>query len=326
MKADFPTIEVLCRWQRDFPLVPEPFAEIARALNSAEEDVRGAVSILLDTGVISRVGAVVRPNTAGASTLAAIKVPHSQLERVAALVSAQSGVNHNYEREHAFNLWFVATGADESSVRRIIERIQGLVHLEVLDLPLEHSYFIDLGFPLEVGTDWKLALAPRERAGRRVVDPIERRVLVALEHGLRLVPRPYAALGQEVDLEEADVISAVERLLQAGIITRFGLVVRHRALGYRANAMVVWDIADAHVDAVGARFAKAAPVTLCYRRPRRLPHWPYNLFCMVHGKERGSVLGSVEELARLAGPDARRHEVLFSRRCFKQRGASLTAA
>ena len=324
MLSNLPSIEILCRWQRNFPLVEEPYAAMAGELHCSEEDVRVAISLLREAGVISRVGAVVRPNTAGASTLAAIKVPAAELERVAEVVSAQEGVNHNYEREHAFNLWFVATGADRASVQRILSRIAGLVGLPVLELPLERSYFIDLGFPLDGRTDWKSSIARAFNSGR-AVDADERRLLMALEHGLDLVPRPFAAVGKSVGLAETDVIARIRRLLRDGIVTRFGLVVRHRALGYRANAMVVWNIPDAEVDEVGTRFAGAEAVTLCYRRPRRLPDWPYNLFCMVHGKERGNVQKNVAELARVAG-SAFPHEVLFSRRCFKQRGASLTAA
>jgi hypothetical protein len=98
-------------------------------------------------------------------------------------------------------------------------------------------------------------------------------------------------------------------------------VVSHRALGYRANAMVVWDVPDDRVDDCGRRLAALAFVTLSYRRPRRLPDWPYNLFAMIHGKDRAQVRGEIEAATRAAGLDGCGRAVLFSRRCFKQRGA-----
>ncbi len=98
-------------------------------------------------------------------------------------------------------------------------------------------------------------------------------------------------------------------------------MVRHRELGYRANAMVVWDVPDAEVATVGRVFAGYPFVTLCYRRPRHLPDWPYNLFCMIHGRCRETVTAQAEVLATAAGDSARRHELLFSRRRFKQCGA-----
>ena len=136
-----------------------------------------------------------------------------------------------------------------------------------------------------------------------------------------MVTRPYHALGERLGLAEADVIDGVRRLLDAGVVKRLGLVVRHRRLGYRSNAMVVWDIPNADVDAVGGRMGACDGVTLCYRRPRRPPRWPYNLFCMIHGKDRERVLAQVDAVARVCDIADRPRRVLFSRRCFRQRGA-----
>jgi hypothetical protein len=98
-------------------------------------------------------------------------------------------------------------------------------------------------------------------------------------------------------------------------------VVRHHELGFTANAMTVWNVPDAKADAAGAAVAAHPFVTLCYRRPRRLPDWPYNLFCMVHGRDRDTVLSQIETLNRVAGLGGYPHAILFSRRRFKQRGA-----
>jgi siroheme decarboxylase len=153
------------------------------------------------------------------------------------------------------------------------------------------------------------------------VTPTERALLAALADGLPLEPRPFAALGSRLGLTEAQALDALRALQDRGVIRRFGVVVRHHELGYRANAMVVWDVPDARVDAAGRALAAAPGVTLCYRRPRRPPDWPYNLFCMIHGRDRGAVLRALEEAAALAGLREVPREVLFSARRFKQRGA-----
>jgi DNA-binding Lrp family transcriptional regulator len=311
-------------YQRDFPLVPRPYEAIASALCASEDGVIGALRDMRDRGALSRVGAAVRPNSAGASTLAAMPVPAHDIPRVADIVSAEAGVNHNYEREHAFNLWFVVTGCDRASVVGTISRIGRASGYEILDLPLEKPYFIDLGFSL--GREG----AARRRNEHRRAPPQtltaqERKVICALENGLALLPRPYAALSKRLGLSEIETIAALRSLTQGGAISRLGLIVRHRELGFRANAMVVWDIPDADADSAGERFARQPFVTLCYRRPRRPPAWPYNVFCMIHGRERGWVLDRVEDLKALAAPAAR-NAVLFSRRCFKQRGARYSAA
>jgi DNA-binding Lrp family transcriptional regulator len=154
-----------------------------------------------------------------------------------------------------------------------------------------------------------------------VLSAADRRLLAAIEEGLPLVERPYAAVGAKIGLRETAVIAGLRRLVADGVIRRFGVMVRHRELGYGANAMVVWDVPDARVPEVGRTLAGLPFVTLCYRRPRRLPVWPYNLFCMVHGRERGAVEALVETASAAAGLDALPRAVLFSRRRFKQRGA-----
>jgi siroheme decarboxylase len=145
-------------------------------------------------------------------------------------------------------------------------------------------------------------------------------VLAALEDGLPLTSTPYRDLGLRAGLDEGTVIETLRRLLEAGLISRLGIIVRHQELGYRANAMVVWDVADDQVVEIGRRFAAVDAVTLCYHRPRR-PGWPYNLFCMVHGRERTAVCDQVAALARDCDVEDVPRDILFSRRRFKQRGA-----
>ena len=151
-------------------------------------------------------------------------------------------------------------------------------------------------------------------------DPRDRALLAVLEDGLPLVSRPYAALGVPIGMDEAEVIARLRRLVEAGIIRRFGLILRHRELGYRANAMVVWDVPDERVRDAARALCALSWITLCYRR-RRHPAWPYNLYCMIHGRERPVVLARVEEATRRAGLEGLPRQILFSRRCFKQTGA-----
>ena len=99
--------------------------------------------------VISRIGAIVAPQRTGWSTLAAMAVPEARLQEVADLVSGFEAVNHNYEREHRFNLWFVVTGPNEAAVGDTLKAIEAATGLQVLDLPLVEAYRLDLGFPLQ---------------------------------------------------------------------------------------------------------------------------------------------------------------------------------
>lgn len=152
-------------------------------------------------------------------------------------------------------------------------------------------------------------------------DPRTRALIAAIEGGLPLVSRPYAAIGRHIGLTEREVLSRLAELLEQGVIKRLGVVVRHRELGYDANAMVVWDVPDQRVGTLGRMIGSYPFVTLCYRRPRRLPQWPYNLFTMIHGRDRAAVLRHVDALVAQLGLHDVTREALFSRRRFKQRGA-----
>ncbi len=135
-------------YQHGFPVCETPFAVIAGQQGVAEDEVIRTIESLQQRGLISRVGPVFKPNRAGASTLAALSVPDDQLEHVAGMVSRFDAVNHNYEREHAYNLWFVVTAADEEQVQQVLDAIEEETGLAVLKLPLKRSFYIDLGFPL----------------------------------------------------------------------------------------------------------------------------------------------------------------------------------
>ena len=166
-----------------------------------------------------------------------------------------------------------------------------------------------------------MSLAPQTGRTPLLLDEADRRLLAAIQSGLPLVTRPYAEIGTRIGLAEAEVIARLENLKQAGIIRRFGVVVRHHEVGYGANAMVVWDVPDEQVRELGRCLAEFDFITLCYRRPRRLPQWRFNLYCMIHGKTREDVLSNLEWMVNRCGLQGLTHKVLFSRRRFKQRGA-----
>jgi DNA-binding Lrp family transcriptional regulator len=146
-------------------------------------------------------------------------------------------------------------------------------------------------------------------------------IVHAIQDGLALTPRPFMDIANRLGVDEETVIDTVRDLQARGVIKRFGVVVRHHELGFHANAMVVFDIPDESLCVTARRLSEDPAVTLCYQRPRRLPKWPYNLFCMIHGQDRRSVLETISALRHATGIQTLPYCVLFSRRRFKQRGA-----
>jgi DNA-binding Lrp family transcriptional regulator len=312
-------LSLLNDFQRAFPLVSRPFQVLAEACGTTENEVLRTLRDSIAHGSVSRVGAVFAPGRIGASTLAALQVPPHRLDQVAAAVSARPEINHNYAREHAFNLWFVAAGAEQAALDRLLGAIAADTQCALLDLPLVQEYRIDLGFDL-TGRHSKVTPPARTNLSSFPLSEPERRLLCALQDGLELVAQPFQALARAAALTERGVLRTIERWVAQGTIRRFGVIVRHHELGYRANAMAVWDVPDVLVDELGRRAACVPGVTLAYRRRRQLPAWPYNLFCMVHGKQRSEALATVREVTGLARLGGYSHAVLFSCQRFKQCG------
>ncbi len=304
--------DIINNFQKGFPLCSNPYLTIAQKLNSinatanveeqiTELSVHSAITDLDNSGVISRIGPVFDHKKAGASTLAALAVKEEDLDKVASIVNQFEQVNHNYARGSHFdktnyNLWFVVTASDPVALNNVLTRIELLTGLKVLILPMEASYHLDLAFAINV-TGNASPKFNEEPLPNAVIDntaqlsEIKKSQLRKLiETGLPKLLKPYEELAKNVDCSEHQVITQLLNWQQSGLVRRFGLVVKHRKLGYNANAMVVWNIDSDKVDAIAAKLAKREEVSLCYRRPRRLPDWPYNLFCMIHGTDKDLVL------------------------------------
>jgi len=316
--------KLLNDYQRDFPLVSHPFAELARRLDVDEATVIEVLQSMRQRGLVSRIGAVFRPNVVGVSALAALAVPVERLDEVAAMVSALTEVNHNYQREHRFNLWFVATTASAAHLQALFHHIEVVCDCgPMLVLPLLEQFHIDLGFGLAPAASsyFQSDVVTLAEVAAIELSASERALVAVLQTGLPLIAQPFAALGWA----EADALALLSRWTVMGVIKRFGVVVRHHELGFTANAMVVWDVPDALVSQVGTRLASSGRVSLCYRRPRALPHWSYNLFCMIHGKNRQEVEQRIAALTQTFDMRAFPQEILFSTRRFKQCGARYVA-
>ena len=316
--------QLLYAYQRDFPICEMPFAEIASRLRCKASEVLRRLAGLERRGVVSRIGPVFTPGRIDASTLVAMAVPRARLDSIAEAVMRYRAVYHVYEREHEFNLWFALAAPNAGKLCETLADVRRRTGLEVLDLRLERDYHIDFEY-----SPWRRPPFGRCPAASGVhtrgrcppLDASDWRVIRAIRDGLSLSARPYAVVADRAGLSEAQVMQGLRRFLREGVIKRIGVVVRHHELDYGANALVVFDVPCYRADVVGERLTRgAAPVTQCYRRIRRAPTWPYNLYCMLHGRHRAEVMGWVDELL----PETvrcLRHAVLFSRRRFHRRGA-----
>ena len=158
-----------------------------------------------------------------------------------------------------------------------------------------------------------------------MIDRTDRALIVATQGGLPLVPRPYHAIAEQLGLCADEVMRRLQAMLETGVVRRIGAVPNHYAIGWTANGMTVWDVADAQVDELGERIGALDFVTHCYRRPRALPAWPYNLFAMVHGSSRDECAVKAGEIRALLGEACDASDILFSTRILKKSGLRIAS-
>ncbi|WP_248517445.1 siroheme decarboxylase subunit beta [Salinarchaeum laminariae] len=341
---------ILDGFQSGFPIEQRPFRAVAEAIGTDEADALDRVEALLDRGLLRRFGPVLNPPVIGASTLAALKVPEGdgirggeaesdRFDAVAEIVNGHEQVNHNYRREHEWNMWFVVTAGSLDRRDAILDDVAAETGLEPLVLPMLTDYYINLEFPVvnddrfarESGAATGVEATRIAESARGDLSAFDADLLLAIQGGFPLSTTPYRDIAESLSASAAaydatveDVLDGVRRLREAGCIKRIGCVVNHVATGFDSNCMVVWDVPDDELDERGRTVGGLPSVTLCYHRPRRPERdWPYNLFTMIHGRDADAVDAKVDELASENLPVE--HERLFSTATLKQTGARYEA-
>jgi DNA-binding Lrp family transcriptional regulator len=315
-------------YQSGFPVEERPFRAVGRRLDVSESEALARVERLLDQGVVRRFGPVLNPPVIGSSTLAALQAPEGRFEEIATVVNGYRQVNHNYRREHEWNMWFVVTASSREKRDEILADIERRTGCTVLDLPMLTDYYISLEFPV-VNTDRfaheslqgdAVSATHLTEDARDDLTRLESDVLLAVQDGFPLSLTPYRDVADAVGADVTAVLAAVRSLLEDGCIKRIGCIVNHVVTGFTNNCMVVWDVPDEELDDRGVAVGRLPYVTLCYHRPRRPDQgWNYNLFTMIHGREAAAVEEKIDELAAEYLPYP--HERLYSTERLKQTGA-----
>ncbi|MFC6763881.1 Lrp/AsnC family transcriptional regulator [Natrinema soli] len=316
-------------YQSGFPIEARPFRRVAADLGIEESAAVDRIRTLREAGIVRRFGAVLNPPVIGSSTLAAVRAPADRFDEVATVINEYRQVNHNYARDHEWNMWFVVTAGSREARDEILADIEARTGCDVLNLPMLTDYYIDLEFPvvnsdrfaresLARRTDSSATRISEEATGD--LSAIEAELLLEIQDGFPLSATPYRDIAGTVGYAVEDVLAAIERLLESGCLKRIGCVINHVVTGFDANCMVVWDVPDDDLDEWGERAGELSYVTLCYHRPRRPEQeWPYNLFTMIHGRDPEAVDAKIDELAADYLPVD--HERLYSTETLKQTGA-----
>ncbi|MES9963486.1 MAG: hypothetical protein ABW116_08080 [Candidatus Sedimenticola sp. 20ELBAFRAG] len=320
---------IINRYQGNFPLNEAPFDQLADEFDLTPEQLIERIDQLLARGWLTRFGPLYNAERFGGGlTLAALSVPEEDYRTVTTLVNMLPTVAHNYRREHLLNMWFVIAAETREKVMESIAEIERNTELKVCNFPKLQEFYLGLWF--EIGENGELETRSIHNQSPPVpsehqLDETDRRLVISTQEGLPLERRPYAAVARRNLISEQEVIQRMQRMLTSGVIRRIGLVPNHYKLGFRGNGMTVWDIPDSKLDKLGPKVAGLDFVSHCYERPRYEGVWPYNLFAMVHGRNRDEVRDKSEQIVQLLGEECRAHEVLFSTEVLKKTGLRLAA-
>ena len=284
--------------QRNFPLVPKPYEELARRCGFSEEEVLRRLARLKEQGLLRQISAIFNPQALGYRTsLVAASVPKEVLSRAAEAINAYPGVSHNYLRDHRYNLWFTIAVPPGERLQEAVERLLAKTGASAfLLLPIKRVFRIALILDLmeEIDGDQQEANVIIEAS-----PPPDKKTISlvrATQEDLPLVSRPFAAIGKRISLSEEEVLSWLKRGLKSGLIRRFAGLIRHTKAGFKGNVMVAWRVSTERLEEVGRGLASERGITHCYER-LSYPHWPYNLYTMLHARSQEEALKLVRELA-----------------------------
>ena len=318
------------RYQGGFPLVEQPFRAVAADLGCSEETLLNMIRHLLGIGLLSRFGPLFDAEKLGGGlTLAAMRVPERDFDRITEKVNAFDEVAHNYRRDHALNMWFVLATDTPAAITSTLAAITRATGLEVYNFPKQQEFYI--GLWLNLDDDGRVSTVPLpltdacEEADIRPLDAIDRNIISLTQTGLPLVQCPYGAIAEQAGSSAQQVKQRLSNMLCSRAIRRIGAVPNHYRLGLKANGMTVWDVSDEHAQELGERVGRLDFVSHCYLRPRHPSVWRYNLFAMVHGHDRDEVNAKAEQIAALLGDACSAHETLFSSAILKKTGMRLAA-
>jgi DNA-binding Lrp family transcriptional regulator len=297
--------QLLNEMQDRFPLVREPFRELAERTGAAEAAVIAHLKAMRASGVLRQVSPIFDTKALGyATSLVAMRVPEARLKAAADVVNAHPGVSHNYRRTHEFNMWFtiaVPAGSDLQAHVDALHRMAGAESTRMLPTLQLFKIGVTLDMTGERAIDHRSAPQytheQREVAASHTLSARDIDVIRAVQGDLALEPDPFAGPARELATTVDGLIEELCGLQKRGYLRRFAAILRHRKAGFGANGMAVWAVPADKIAEMGQTMAGYTTISHCYQRPV-YSDWKYNLFTMIHARKKGECEAFVEQLAR----------------------------
>jgi len=303
--------------QKEVPLVPQPFAQVAETVGMSEAEVLDRLRHWRDDeGVIRQISAIFDTRKLGyTSTLVAMKIPSERINEAAGIVNDHPGVSHNYERDHEFNLWFTCAVPPGMSLEAHIDRLHDLTgSTSTRILPTLKMFKIEVRLDMETGVS-NADSPPPPKVDIPPLTDDDIRAIRGLQVDMPLVSRPFASEAETVGMSEEELLRFAHKFVADGRMRRGAAILRHRRAGFLANGMGVWKMPEDKAQELGYKIASFPQVTHCYQRPV-YEDWPYRVFSMVHARTEDQVHDVIRDIAGETGLDG--YDILFSTREFKK--------
>ena len=291
--------EILLRIQRNFPLVARPFSAIAQELGTTSQEVLYILNEAKNEKIIRQTSAIFDTKKLGyISSLVAFEVNPEQIDEAVSILNAHPGISHNYERNHAFNIWFTIAVAPNSQLG--LEKT-----VEILASQTKAKNYLILPtlklFKISVKLDTTNSLSQKEHIATKTYNDLTLNeshyaLIKHLQKDISLVEEPFKAMIEELNISYETLFAHIQEFLDAGVIRRYASILNHRNAGFNANAMVVWNINENNAQAIGKEAASYSAVSHCYLRPK-YENWQYNLFTMIHGKTKEETQNVIDDIA-----------------------------
>ena len=322
MKNSPEVLKLMDLIQGDLPLCAKPFSKIAGQIQKSEDWVIEEIEDLKKSGVLSFLGPIYDTKAVGYRT-SLVAIDCEDIEKMAEIVSSYPGVSHCYERNDELNLWFTLAVPPSQGLAFVVKEMVQRSELNcnrILLLPSLKRYKLRVHFAMlaEQSCNSKRAvsrkLAKKVQFGSRSVETLR-----IVQDGIPLCPRPFFQLMGNTE-GEAELLERLKEDFRNGFIRRISALMKHRRMGFTANAMALWSVTPNRADEVGEKLASSDKVSHCYRR-RRAPTWNFSHYAMVHGRSTEEVETEIRQLGKNIGVDA--GKILYSIKEFKKRRLKL---
>ncbi len=312
--------EILNEIQWTFPLVSQPYHEIAKKFNVSVEEIKKHLINLKQSGVLRQLSAIFDTRRLGyKSALVAMEIEPDKLDFIASQINRHPGVSHNYERNHQFNLWFTLAVPPGSDLKSEVDKFLKLDGIKKFRL-LPTIQLFKIGVKLDIVDEKKHEVKPTEEKKKIqnvkfVPTEEDKEFIRELQKDLEIVDKPFLKASQKLGMTEDQLFDKLKHYENIGVMRRYAAILRHRDLGFIANGMIVWKVPEEQISKVGEKLGAFPQITHCYQRPV-YKDWPYNVFSMIHCKSEEEAKNMAKQIQKEVHVDE--YKILFSAREFKK--------